>query len=113
MVERTNRTTQQTFWGCPDWPRCTTRPAPPADPATTIRNLTRQRDRLQAGYDQLLAEVRQLRKVKALPSRTLERELTRLITLCHPDKWQGEGALAHLLTTELLTLRDRLKEGHV
>src|SRR5512145_291432 len=32
---------------------------------TTIRDLTRERDTLQAGYDQLLAEVRQLRRLKA------------------------------------------------
>lgn len=112
MVERTNRTTQQRFWGCPDWPRCASRPAPddPVPLHTTIRHLTRERDTLQAGYDRLLTEVRQLRRVQALPTLTLERELTRLVTLCHPDKWRGEGALAHLMTTALLTLRDRLKE---
>lgn len=118
MVERTNRTTQQQFWGCPDWPQCGRR-STSDDPAIlhqTIRTLTRERDTFQAGYERLLTEVRQLRRLKAPAPPTaagLARDLTRLITLAHPDKWRGEGALAHLLTRELLALRDRLKEGTV
>ena len=67
MVERTNRTTLKRFWGCPDWPRCPRR-ALSDDPATlqqTIHTLTTERDTLQAGYDRLLTEVRQLRRLKA------------------------------------------------
>jgi hypothetical protein len=118
MVERVNRSTLQRFWGCPDWPHCAQRPAA-ADPASlhqTIRQLTRERDTLQAGYDQLLAEVQQLRRLKApAPPAVarLVRALTRLIAQCHPDKWGGESRLAHHLTRELLALRERLQEGRL
>lgn len=118
MVERTNRKTQQRFWGCPDWPHCGSRPAS-AEAATlqqTIRTLTRERDTLQAGYDRLLAEVHQLRRLKAPASptaATLVRELTRVLTLIHPDKWGGDSAVALECTKHLLALRARMQEGRL
>jgi ssDNA-binding Zn-finger/Zn-ribbon topoisomerase 1 len=118
MVERVNRATQQTFWGCPDWPRCAKRPPlPDLDTLhATIDDLTRERDTLQVGYDQLLAEVRQLRRLKAPPPPALPRlvqALTQLIARCHPDRWGGESAVAHTVTQELLTLRAQLQEGRL
>lgn len=118
MKPRTNSLTQHRFWGCRLYPACRgsrpwdDRPLAPDVPTLQrqLRQVTRERDTLRAGYEQLLGEVRQLQRVKALPQLTLVRELTRLVTLCHPDKWRGESVLAHLMTTELLTLRDRLKE---
>jgi hypothetical protein len=118
MVERTNRATQQKFWGCPAWPRCSSPPAPD-DPATlhrTIRQLTQERDTLQAGYDRLLTEVRQLRRLQApsTPTTTrLVRELTHVLTLIHPDKWGGDSAVALECTKHLVALRARLQEGRL
>lgn len=114
MVERTNRTTGKLFWGCPDWPQCADRPPDTPDLHQTIRTLTRQRDTLQAGYDRLLTEVQQLRRLKAphaVPAERLVHELTRLIGLVHPDKWRGESPVAAALTRELLAVRARLQEG--
>jgi ssDNA-binding Zn-finger/Zn-ribbon topoisomerase 1 len=124
MVRRHNSASGQPFWGCPAYPRCrgtvpADPPAPdPPDPARVtlqqqLRQVTRERDTLQAGYDKLLAEVRQLRRLKAPAPDTavLLRELTRLIARCHPDKWGGESAVATALTQEILALRDRLQGG--
>jgi hypothetical protein len=118
MVERTNRTTQQKFWGCPDWPRCTSRPLPTDLDTlhTTLRELTRERDTLQLGYDRLLAEVRQLRRLKAPPTLTaaaLVRELTRVLALVHPDKWGGESTVALECTKQLVALRAKIQEGRL
>ena len=118
MVERTNRTTQQRFWGCPDWPQCHGRATPeaPTDLHDVLRQLTRERDTLQAGYDRLLTEVRQLRRLKApatSPAAQLVRELTTLIGLVHPDRWGGESAVALECTKALLALRARLQEGRL
>ena len=118
MVERTNRTTQQQFWGCPDWPQCGRR-STSDDPAIlhqTIRTLTRERDTFQAGYERLRTEVRQLRRLKAPATPTAEalvRELTQLIAQCHPDRWGGDSAVALECTKHLLALRARLQEGRL
>jgi hypothetical protein len=119
MVERTNRTTQQRFWGCPAWPRCRSDAPAPDDPATlqrTIRQLTQERETLQAGYDRLVAEVRQLRRLQAPSTPTaaaLVRELTHLLTLIHPDKWGGDSAVALECTKHLVALRARIQEGRL
>jgi hypothetical protein len=78
-----------------------------------LRHVTRERDTLQAGYEALLAEVRQLRRLQAPPPDTawLVRELTRLLATCHPDRWGGESAVATAVTQALLTVRERLREG--
>jgi hypothetical protein len=44
--------------------------------------------------------------------RQLDRALRRLLTVCHPDKWQGH-AVAEALTKAVLDLRERLKEGQL
>lgn len=120
MVPRHARASGQPFWGCARYPRCRgTLPAdePPsagtdvATLQTTLRQVTRERDTLRAGYEQLLGEVRQLRRVRTPPADTLVRELTRLIGVCHPDRWGGESAVATALTQELLAVRERLREG--
>lgn len=125
MLERVNQRTGLPFWGCADYPKCRgTRPNawepdPPDSPRSLaeframLHQVTRERDTLRAGYDQLLTEVRQLRRLKApAPAPALlVRELTRLLTVCHPDRWGGESAVATALTQELLAVRDRLREG--
>lgn len=85
MVERTNHATGLAFWGCPSYPRCrgtrTATGSRPQGPPT-------------------------------LPERdALIRELTRLLSVIHPDKWGGESAVATALTQEVLQLRDRLQRG--
>lgn len=129
MVQRTNRGTGSPFWGCPRYPRCrgTVIFDEPPDQGpgqaasqgtdvttlqTQLRQVTRERDTLRAGYDQLLGEVRQLRRSRPPPaSVALIQELTRLLTVIHPDKWGGESAVATALTQEVLQLRERLQEG--
>lgn len=117
---RHQRATGQPFWGCTRYPRCKGTlpggaPSPPGtDVATlqaTLRQVVRERDTLRAGYKQLLGEVRQIPRVRASPAETLVRELTRLIGVCHPDRWGGESAVATALTQELLAVRERLREG--
>jgi len=41
---------------------------------------------------------------------TLDRELKKLVSACHPDRWQGHPA-ATALTQAVLALRDKLREG--
>jgi hypothetical protein len=49
----------------------------------------------------------------ALAHRTLvHHELTKLLSVVHPDKWQG-SPVAEELTKAVLELRERLKEGGV
>jgi hypothetical protein len=129
MTQRHNRASGRPFWGCPAYPRCRgTVPVddsdPPLDhrpgPAGTelatlqqqLRQVTRERDTLQVGYEQLLAEVRHLRRQKRpLPDTAfLVRELTRLLTVCHPDRWGGDSPVATALTQALLTVRERLQQ---
>lgn len=123
MVQRHNRDTGMPFWGCPAYPRCRgTLPAEePASTGTdlttlqaTLRQVTRERDTLRVGYDQLLAEVRHLRRRRPEPaSLALVRELTRLLSMVHPDKWGGESAVATALTQEVVKLRERLQAGRL
>jgi hypothetical protein len=42
----------------------------------------------------------------------IERELTRLVAVTHPDKWAGSPA-AEELTKQVLALRQRVQEGRV
>lgn len=140
MLRRHNRATGLPFWGCPAYPRCRGTVAadapgsgssacpgrdPGAGPAPDtpgtelatlqqqLRQVTRERDTLQAGYAELLDEVRQLRRKRPPPAPmdALVRELTRLLSVIHPDKWGGESAVATALTQEVVALRERLQEG--
>lgn len=91
MVERVNGATGLAFWGCPSYPRCRgtrtarARPQDASVPASPHATGARERD-------------------------ALIRELTRLLSVIHPDKWGGESAVATALTQEVLTLRTRLLE---
>lgn len=124
MTPRTNSLTQQRFWGCRLYPACRgsrpwdDRPLPPDVPTLQrqLQQVTRERDTLRAGYDQLLGEVRQLRRVQAPPpppATAVVRELTRILTLVHPDRWGGDSAVALECTKHLVALRARLQEGRV
>lgn len=124
MRKRVNRETREAFWGCAGYPRCKGTaqweevPVPGhLDPraevlATLLDEAVRERDQFRAGYEALMVEVRQLRRLKArqpvAPADVVVRELTRLIAVCHPDKWGGESGVATALTRELLALRERL-----
>lgn len=124
MKPRTNSLTHQRFWGCRLYPACRgsrpweDRPLAPDVPTLhrQLRQVTRERDTLQAGYEQLLGEVRQLRRLKAPATPTaarLVRELTRVLTLIHPDKWGGDSAVALECTKHLVALRARIQEGRL
>jgi hypothetical protein len=58
----------------------------------------------------LRAEMQRL-QAPAPPVAMLVRELTRLIGVCHPDRWGGESRVATQLTQALLALRERLQAG--
>ena len=136
MVQRAARATGQPFWGCTRYPRCKgtlplevsgsqpetrhqrpeprhQRPEPElATLHATLRQVTRERDTFRAGYEQLLGEVLQLRRrAPVTTAAALVRELTRLLSVVHPDKWGGESAVATALTQEVLRLRTRVQEG--
>ena len=124
MVQRQARATGQPFWGCTRYPRCRgTLPIddPVTPPSTelatlqaTLRQVTRERDTFRAGYEQLLGEVQQLRRRQPVTTpAALVRELTRLLSVVHPDKWGGESAVATALTQEVIRLRTRLQEGRL
>jgi Topoisomerase DNA binding C4 zinc finger len=127
MVSRHNRDTGLSFWGCPTYPRCrgtlpqAEKPEPPESTSRIallhdlLQQVTRERDTLRVGYDQLLGEVRQLRRAqpRGTPAACLVRELTRLLSVVHPDKWGGESAVATAVTQEVLKLRERLQQGRL
>lgn len=78
-----------------------------------IRQLTAERDDLRW---HLRLERQRTAPPSSPPASSAERQalvkdLTRMLTVCHPDRWGGESAVAHELTKHLVSLRDRLKEG--
>jgi ssDNA-binding Zn-finger/Zn-ribbon topoisomerase 1 len=131
MLERLNQRTGLPFWGCSAYPKCRgTRPSarepePPDSPRSLaqframLHEVSRERDALRAQHEHLLGELQRLREPRppALdegpgPVReTLVMELTRLLSVVHPDKWGGESAVAKALTQEVLALRAKLQEG--
>jgi hypothetical protein len=71
-------------------------------------------DRLIATEDELVA----LQRQAALPLQSrnpsaVSRELRRLVSITHPDKWHGHSGIevAEEVTKAVLTLRERLEEG--
>jgi ssDNA-binding Zn-finger/Zn-ribbon topoisomerase 1 len=77
-----NRKTRERFLGCTGFPEC----------------------RFSEAYEPRLESLKQ----PPAGSGNYERELTRLIALAHPDKWQGHPAATEL-TKALLAARQRLR----
>lgn len=72
----------------------------------------REIERLRARCSALEAECVRLKALSARvpwPEEEVVRALTRLISVCHPDKWGGESRVATALTQELLALRAKLQ----
>ena len=120
MRKRVNQASREAFWGCSDFPRCKGTlpwgdPVPDdnlfgqPDLARLLEAWRNEVEFLRQRNAQLESECQRLSLAAApIPQEVLVRELTRLIGVCHPDKWGGESRVATALTQELLALRRRL-----
>lgn len=125
MLERLNQRTGLPFWGCASYPKCrgtrpnAREPDPPDVPKTLaeframLHEVSRERDMLRAQHAQLLGELKRLREPEQAIRETVVMELTRLLSVVHPDKWGGDSAVATALTQEVLALRAKLQEGRL
>lgn len=93
IVVRRRRADGERFVSCVDYPRC------------------RWAGDYDARLDELADEIKHLRReARSGAGLDADRELRRLITLAHPDRWHGRPAteLAHEITIALVALRERL-----
>jgi septal ring factor EnvC (AmiA/AmiB activator) len=79
-----------------------------------IDEQSRQISRLQTQcdflYERLKTDTRPSRAVPTPGHRWIRDELTKLLAVCHPDKWHGNPA-AEELTKHVIVLRGRVQKG--
>lgn len=115
MLKR-RRADGKPFLSCSSYPDCDFTEDYHPELLSYVRSNDHTVAQLREALRQVTAERDDLRRLQQAPPTSsaerqmLVKDLTRLLAVCHPDRWQ-DSPVATEISKQLIAIRDRLKEG--